>query len=162
MRRPWTPEEDALLRANYGRTDLTLRMMHLLFEGRTPASVHRRVAILGLTKARYVDWTADEDMQFRVLWNDGLPVPAICDALGKSDSQVRTRRRVLGLTARKGERWVQAAMRARDARAATPMCRACEILMEYADGCPRRGCPRYDAGNHEREGRTLAGVVSYG
>ena len=82
-RRPWTPEEDELLRALppaevAGRT------------GRSLSSVYARRNGLGLNAAPR--WTAAEDELART-----LPVKEVARRTGRSPAAVYTRRRALGV-----------------------------------------------------------------
>ncbi len=76
--RPWTPAEDATLRAEYTRGRVAPISVRL---GRTPSSVHHRAHRLGLIAARR--WTLADLRLLRNLWGE-VDLPTLAKRLGRS------------------------------------------------------------------------------
>jgi hypothetical protein len=95
-RRYWTADEDAIVRAEYGRTaklELAARL------DRTPSAVHGRAGILGLRRppgARTV-WTPERVAILRAEYRR-TPTPLLAERLGTTIPGVRHQAAVLGVT----------------------------------------------------------------
>jgi hypothetical protein len=89
--RPWTPDEDAAVRARYARGKVASLAAEL---DRSKLSVRKRAARLGLNVARR--WTANDDQELRSLWGESS-VKRIAKALNRTPLTTYWRARRLGL-----------------------------------------------------------------
>lgn len=76
----WTPEEDARLRADYGKMDTGLLAEQL---GRKRAGIMQRAAVLGIRHGYIRSFTADERRAIGIAWRRGLSLSDLADALGR-------------------------------------------------------------------------------
>lgn len=95
--RVWTDEEDAFLKANYGRGGMKSPDIAEAL-GRTKAAVFNRAWALGLEHGYGRAWTAQEDRAIRIAYGVGLSLTDLAAALGRDASVVSKRaKRQLGL-----------------------------------------------------------------
>ena len=86
-RRPWTSEEDALLKAMFGKSR-TASMARRL--GRSYSAVEKRAWMLGLSGEAFAPWTEAEDALLRERYA-AMPTQELADMLGKTPQAVTTR-----------------------------------------------------------------------
>jgi hypothetical protein len=91
--RPWTPEEDALVRATAGRPRAEVAVML----GRTRHQVAWRRAYLGCAGPAAKRWTTAEEWRLMELVERAWPFGRIAQAMGRSVPSVRKRCSRLGL-----------------------------------------------------------------
>jgi hypothetical protein len=127
-------------------------------------AAERRLVALALTRssrekpaatvpAASVGWSEAEDARLRALWPDmTLTEGKIAHRLNRTKGDTALRAAELGLVRSPRKRLAQG----------EGHCPRCQILMQYAAGCPIEGCARFDRREIEAIPRTLAGVASYG
>jgi hypothetical protein len=93
MSRPWTPEEDALLKARFSKTRTAVLAREL---GRSHASVQRRAWQLGLSGEGFTPWTDADEALLRDLYAS-TPTQELAEMLGKTPQAVTTRACRMGL-----------------------------------------------------------------
>lgn len=92
IKRPWTPDEDAAIRAHWG-TRSQREIGELI--GRNHADVSRRGKELGLP-ARRRPWTPESDAVLRHLYRE-TPIRVLAQRLGFTPAAVAARARLLGV-----------------------------------------------------------------
>lgn len=91
--RPWTPEEDAVLREVYAAGGIYAAKKRL--RRRTEGSIYHRAKQLGIKRRRR--WTASDDKQLRDLWDCGFRLSVIAERLGRSEVTTYWRAQKIGL-----------------------------------------------------------------
>jgi hypothetical protein len=92
--RPWTADELATLSRAYARGGYKAALAEL--PGRTSTSIMHKAERLGVLRRRR--WTAANDAELRDLWGDGLSLPRVAKALGRTEATTYWRAQKLGLT----------------------------------------------------------------
>jgi hypothetical protein len=91
---PWTPEEDACLRAAY--VDGGIKQAMRALPDRSEFSLYQRARRLGLS--RRARWTPEDDRRLRFEWGDGVSLKTIGERLGRSPLTIYWRAQKLGLS----------------------------------------------------------------
>lgn len=93
---PWTPEEDARLKAGYAKGEPIVKIAKML--GRHEEAIRRRAIKLGVHHPESPRrWTQGEDSILRVMVRAGAPVHEICATLRRSRVSIHRRMSALGL-----------------------------------------------------------------
>lgn len=93
MSRPWTPEEDALLKERFSKTRTAVLAREM---GRSHASVQRHAWQLGLSGEGFALWTDADEALLRDLYAS-TPTQELAEMLGKTPPAVTTRACRMGL-----------------------------------------------------------------
>lgn len=102
--RVWTPEDEALLRAEFGKTsspDLAAKL------GRSKAAMFSRAHTLGLQHGYIRMFSADERRAIGIVWRLGLPLSVLAEALDRDPAVISKHAIRLGIAFDSPDRPVQ-------------------------------------------------------